>query len=228
LPVGVRDIFGNGSFLEFDKYLLLLKSTKDAIGNTTTAVNDYRTLSPVLLTDPNLNRAALEMDELGLVIKSAVMGKEGAGEGDTLEDPTTRMEYDLFNWQNNGKPNYVHMFAREKHGADNPRWQESYVYSDGCGSVIMIKKQAEPGKAKKWNDVLKQVEEVDADPRWVGNGRTIFNNKGNPVKQYEPYFSITQEHENEDDLVETGVTPIMYYDPLGRNIRTEFPNGNFF
>ena len=30
-----------------------------------------------------------------------------------------------------------------------------------------------------------------ASPRWVGSGRVVFNNKGKPVKQYEPFFSAT-------------------------------------
>lgn len=227
IPIGARDVFGNESKVEFDQYTFLVNKTTDAIGNFTTAVNDYRTLSPVLLTDPNLNRAAVETDELGLVIKSAVMGKAGAGEGDTLADPTAKMEYDLFNWKNNGKPNYVHLYAREQHGAANPRWQESYVYSDGGSGIIMTKAQAESGKAKRWNTITKTVEEVNANPRWVGNGRTIFNNKGNPVKKYEPYFSTTFEYESEDALVETGMTPLLYYDPVGRNIKTESPNGTF-
>ncbi|VAW74759.1 hypothetical protein MNBD_GAMMA12-3793 [hydrothermal vent metagenome] len=226
-PVGGADIFGNKSFIEYDQNMLLSKKTTDAIGNFSTARNDYRTLSPDLLTDINLNRAAVETDELGMVIKSAVMGKEGAGDGDTLADPTARMEYDLLNWQNNRKPNFVHAFAREQHGAANPRWQEAYTYSDGGGSVIMIKAQAEPGKATKWDELTQQVIEVDADPRWIGNGRTIINNKGNPVKQYEPYFSNTHEYESEDSLVETGISSITYYDPIGRNIRTEHPNGTF-
>lgn len=226
-PIGVRDVFGNENLVEYDKYSLLVNKATDAIGNAASSVNDYRTLSPILLTDPNLNHATVETDELGMVIKSAVMGKEGSGEGDTLADPTTRLEYDLFNWQNNQLPNYVHTFVREKHGHLNLRWQENYAYSDGGGSVIMTKTQAEPGKAKKWDTVTKQVKEVDADPRWVGNGRIIINNKGNPVKQYEPYFSDTHEYESEDNLVETGVTPIVYYDPVGRNIKTEYPNGTF-
>jgi len=226
-PIGGRDIYDNESFVGYDAFTLLVESITDAIGNTSSAVNDYRTLSPEMLTDANLNRAAIETDELGMVVKSAVMGKEGAGEGDTLADPTARLEYDLFNWQNNQKPNYAHTFVREKHGAANPRWQESYAYSDGGGSVIMTKVQAEPGKALRWNTVTKQLDEIDANPRWIGNGRTIFNNKGNPVKQFEPYFSTTSEYENEDALVETGITPVLYYDAVGRNIRTEFPNGTF-
>ena len=27
------------------------------------------------------------------------------------------------------------------------------------------------------------------DPRWVGTGWTVFNNKGKPVRQYEPFFT---------------------------------------
>ncbi len=226
-PIGARDPFGNENTVEYDDHFLMVKTTTDAIGNTASSINDYRTLSPVQFTDANLNRAAVEMDELGLVIKSAVMGKDGAGDGDTLADPTVRMEYDLFNWQNHQKPNYVHTFIREIHGPANPRWQESYIYSDGGGAVIMTKVQAEPGKAIKWNKVTKQIEEVDADPRWVGNGRTIINNKGYPVKQYQPYFSDTHEYESEDALVETGITPISFYDPVGRNIKTKYPNGTF-
>jgi len=53
------------------------------------------------------------------------------------------------------------------------------------------------------------------------------NNKGNPVKQYEPYFSATQEFEDDDDLVEWGVTPIIHYDALGRATRVDFPDGTY-
>ena len=58
----------------------------------------------------------------------------------------------------------------------------------------------------------------ETSPRWVGTGRTVLDNKGNPVKQYEPFFSSTEEYEDEEDLVQWGVTPILHYDPLG--IRT--------
>ena len=227
IPVGARDVFGNESFVTYDPYQFLVIKTTDAILNSVEAKNDYRTLSPVLLTDPNMNQSVVETDELGFVTKSAVMGKDGSGEGDTLADPTVKMEYDMFNWKNNQKPNYVHVMAREIHGPANTKWQESYMYSNGGGSLIMSKQQAKPGKAKRWNTITKLIEEVDANPRWIGNGRTIHNNKGKPVKQYDSYFSTTFEYENEDALVETGVTPILYYDAIGRNNKTEFPNGTF-
>ncbi len=228
VPIGTKDPFGLETIATFDQHVLLTEKVevKQAAWNVVTAINDYRVLGPVLMTDPNGNRSAVEHDELGMVVKTAVMGKAGSVDGDTLADPTTRMEYELFNWKNNRKPNFVHTFAREQHGATNPRWQESYAYSNGSGGVAMVKAQAHPGKAFKVNPDGSKTE-VDADPRWVGNGRTVLNNKGKPVKQYEPYFSTTHEYEDEKVLREIGVTPILYYDPVGRNIRTLFPNGTF-
>jgi RHS repeat-associated protein len=225
LPIGAKDPLGLETVATFDQYDLLVErvQVRQATWNETIAINDYRVLGPVTTIDPNQNRIAVEIDALGMVVKSAVMGKEGAGEGDTLNDPTVRMEYELFNWVNHRKPNFVHTFAREQHGATNPRWQESYAYSNGSGGVAMVKAQANPGKALQVNPDG-TVTEVDADPRWVGNGRVILNNKGNPVKQYEPYFSTTHEYEDEKVLREIGVTAILYYDAVGRNIRTLFPN----
>jgi RHS repeat-associated protein len=227
IPSAKLDPFGNATLVTYDPYFLLTETVTDAISNMTSVVNDYRTLSPTLSTDPNLNRSAVQTDELGMTIAIAVMGKQGAGEGDTLADPTVKMGYDYLNWQLNGQPNFVHVQARETHGDPNTAWLESFVYSDGGGAVIMTKTPAAPGPAAKWNPVTKTVDQVNADPRWVGNGRTILNNKGNPVKKYEPYFSASSGYETESALVETGVTAILYYDPLGRNIRTDLPNGTF-
>lgn len=224
---GSRDVFGNENFITLDQYTLLIESTTNALGFSGTAVNDYRTLSPALSTDANGNRMAVETDELGQVIKSAVMGKEGDGDGDTLDDPTTRLEYDQFNWMNNRKPNFIHSFTREQHGADNTRWQETYAHSDGAGAAFMVKVQAEPGEAVRWNPDTEEVETVQTDTRWVGNGRVIVNNKGNPIKTFDPYFSTTHECETEEALVATGVSPISYYDPMGRILRTEYPDGTF-
>jgi hypothetical protein len=78
--------------------------------------------------------------------------------------------------------------------------------------------QAEPGEVPGSTGIV--------NPRWVGTGRTVFNNKGNPVKQYEPFFSATSDFEDEDSIVATGVTPVVHYDPLDRVIRTELPDGS--
>ena len=87
------------------------------------------------------------------------------------------------------------------------------LYSDGFGREIQKKIQAEPGP------LLKNGPEIN--PRWVGSGWTIFNNKGKPVRQYEPFFTST--HAFELARVE-GVSPVLFYDPVERVVATVHPN----
>ena len=44
-----------------------------------------------------------------------------------------------------GKPNYVRVRKREKHGDPTTRWLDAWVYSDGAGNEILRKERAEPG-----------------------------------------------------------------------------------
>ncbi len=155
-----------------------------------------------------------------------------------LQRATIRFVYNLENYQNNGEPVVMASVSREEHFQtnNNSPVQLSFEYSGGMGEVVMKKIQAEPGNAKQVTvnpDDSVTINDIDTagfNPkqlRWIGNGRTIKNNKGNPVKQYEPYFSVTHRYESFKELVETGVTPVMYYDAPGRLVRTEMPNGTF-
>jgi RHS repeat-associated protein len=92
--------------------------------------------------------------------------------------------------------------------------QAAFAYSDGSGSVIVKKIQAEPAAA---GQVL----------RWVASGKTIVNNKGKPVKHYEPYFSPPGVGHRYEEPVEAGVTAVIYYDAVGRTVRTEMPDGSY-
>jgi RHS repeat-associated protein len=105
------------------------------------------------------------------------------------------------------------IIQRETH-ASQPNGAQSLLHialecSDGSSSVLMHKAQAEP-------------EPGSTSPRWVVNGLTVFNNKGKPVKQYEPAFS---DRFGCEMPLANGVTPVMYYDAVGRLVRTELPNG---
>jgi RHS repeat-associated protein len=108
---------------------------------------------------------------------------------------------------------------REKHvaqlGQDEPSFlQLAFEYSDGSGNVLVKKVRAEP-------------ENEGGSPRWIANGKTVLNNKGKPVKQYEPYFSLHHRWDDEEASQATGVTSILYYDAAGRLIRTEAPDGSY-
>ncbi len=130
------------------------------------------------------------------------------------------------------RPTVIGSISREQHKLAEPDVQLSFEYSDGIGNVVMVKAQAEPGEALAMvihDDCTFDLEirNTGDQLRWIGNGRTILNNKGNPVKQYEPYFSVSPFFESAKELVERGFTPVMYYDSIGRLIKTEFPDGSF-
>ena len=57
--------------------------------------------------------------------------------------------------------------------------QVAFEYSDGAGQTFVKKVQAEPDPAV-----------ANGPVRWIANGKTVVNNKGKPVLQYEPYFSV--------------------------------------
>ena len=46
------------------------------------------------------------------------------------------------------------------------------------------------------------------ETRWVGGGRNVYDNKGNPVKAYEPFFDSSPVYDDESELVQWGVTAI--------------------
>ena len=258
LVQGVQDPLGNVSHVVYDNpHNLLPVSTQDAVGNVSVAQNDYRVLQPVLLTDPNGNRAAVSFDALGLVAGTAVMGKSSENLGDSLAgftadlaqaqidaffgaaDPhptaatllggaTTRTVYDFdrFRTTQAANPNdltlwqpaFAAILARETHLNDplppgGLKIQVSFGYSDGFGRQIQKKVQAEPGPLVPGGPAV--------TPRWVGTGWTIFNNKGKPVRQYEPFFDDTHDFKFGAAV---GVSPVLFYDPLERVVATLRPD----
>jgi RHS repeat-associated protein len=124
-------------------------------------------------------------------------------------------------WQ----PAFAATLAREIHesdlagGAVSPV-QVNFGYWDGFGREIQKKLQAEPGPVTAGGPVV--------SPRWIGSGWTIFDNKGNPVRKYEPFFSglPTGGHRFEFGA-QVGVSPILGYDAVGRVVVTVQPNQTY-
>lgn len=142
-----------------------------------------------------------------------------------LGKASTRIVYDLNRYRNTAalaapQPVFAATIARETHVSDLPpppgqfsKLQVSFSYSDGFGREIQKKLPAEKGPLVEGG--------ADISPRWVGSGWTIFNNKGKPVRQYEPFFTNT--HRFEFD-VRIGVSPTLFYDPVERVVATLHPN----
>lgn len=230
------DPLGHITKMEYDEYALFPISTTDPLGNRNTIQHDYRTLQPWLVTDVNRNRNAVRFDALGRVIATAVMGKQGAGEGDDLDQPTVRFTYEYHRWMTLRQPVRVLKEARLTHGAEDTEWQITYTYEDGSGRVIAEKMKTTAGLAPardKEGKLLKDASgniifaDTSPAPRWLTSGHTVYDHKGQPVKQYEPYFSATAEVESDRELQQWGVSSLLTYDPLGRLIRTDMPNGAY-
>lgn len=132
-------------------------------------------------------------------------------------------------------PAFAATLARETHvsealPAGGLRIQTSFSFSDGFGREVQKKVQAEPGplpvRADSGDIVLDENNQPQmtpnrVSPRWVGSGWTVFNNKGKPVRQYEPYF--TDRHSFEFN-VRIGKSPVLFYDPVARVVATLHPN----
>jgi RHS repeat-associated protein len=248
VPHRFRDPFGNTSVVAYDRYNLSLVYTRDAVGNETASEPDYRVLQPRRVTDPNGNRAEARFDALGMLTGTALTGKAiGPVEGDSFDHfvadltpsqltkffdadnpyalasehlgtATTRLLYDLAR-----VPMCAGSIARETHVADlgpgeQSRVQLHFVYADGFGREAQTKIQAEPGPL-----VLDDPGSRVVDPRWVGTGAKIYNNKGKPVREYEPFFTATPHFG-----IETwGVSNILFYDPVLRPVATLHPNHTY-
>ena len=153
-----------------------------------------------------------------------------------LQGATTRIIYDLMRYRSEPDPGekqpvFAATVARETHASDpvpagGLKIQVSFLYSDGFGREIQKKIQAEPGSLVAGGQVV--------SPRWVGSGWTIFNNKGKPVRQYEPFFSKRQrqngtlfsDHRFEFGVM-VGVSPLLFYDPVERVVATLHPNHTY-
>ena len=124
-------------------------------------------------------------------------------------------------WQ----PVFAATLARETHVSDLAQGQSSVIqvnfsYSDGFEREIQQKLQAEPGSVIEGGPVV--------NPRWIGSGWTIFNNKGKPVRKYEPFYSALPMLGHQFEFgVQVGVSSILCYDSASRVVATVHPNQTY-
>ncbi|MFZ0594325.1 MAG: SpvB/TcaC N-terminal domain-containing protein, partial [Bryobacteraceae bacterium] len=141
-----------------------------------------------------------------------------------LGNATSRIVYDLGRFAtppstpNSPAPSFAATIARETHVQDIPagrasRLQVSISYSDGFGREIQHKVQADTGPLIPGGPVVAS--------RWIGSGWTIWNNKGNPVRKYEPFYADSPDF---SFGAAVGVSSTLFYDPAGRVVATLHPD----
>jgi RHS repeat-associated protein len=152
-----------------------------------------------------------------------------------LGNATTRVIYDLDRFRTSRlaapsqptawQPAFAATIARETHTSDLPAGQQSklqiaLVHSDGFGRTIQTKTRAEAGPLGPAGPSV--------SPRWVGSGWTIYDNKGQPIRQYEPFFSaLPTAGQQFEFATQVGVSPILLRDPPGRLVGTIHPNHTY-
>lgn len=211
-PATITDPNGNQSAVVFDA--LGLVTATAVMGKTSETLGDLPTGFVIDLDTPTL--IAQFADPLSA--PAALLGSA-----------TTRTLYDLFAYQRTSataqpSPPAVYMLARETHVADlgaggvpaATQYQYAVAYSDGFSREIQRKARVAPGPLTDGGPMV--------SPRWVGSGWTIFNNKGQPVRQYEPYFSATSGFEF---AAQAGVSTILLYDLTGRVVAKLYPDNRW-
>ncbi|MEO6917817.1 MAG: toxin, partial [Collimonas sp.] len=141
-----------------------------------------------------------------------------------LAQASTRIVYDTDRFHRSGQPAFAATLSRETHSSElvagqHSKMQIGFSYSDGFGREIQKKIQAEPGLLAE-----DDKRTIWAESRWIGSGWTIYNNKGKPVRQYEPFFDDTHGFKFGRQV---GVSPVLLYDPAGRVAATLHPDHSF-
>ena len=215
-PKEMVDINGNRTEVYFDILGMVVASAIKGKGQEADSLTDFDD--------------ALANPSASLVQKFCISSAMDAQQADIwLGNATARFVYH-FGEERDAHGNFIQWvyrsagvcgIVRERHASQvaldlahkNPL-QVSLECSDGSGNVLMKKVQAEPDP---------ELPPASQKPRWIVNGFTVLNNKGTPVKQYEPDFSkigfgceLPQAN---------GVCTTKYYDAPGRLIRTEMPDG---
>jgi RHS repeat-associated protein len=243
---------GHRTLIAYDKYQFLPERMTDAAGLTMQATNDYRVLQPREVTDPNGSTSHFTFSPLGLLESSFVRGKNST-EGDQGR-PGARMKYGFLAFENspagNPQPIFVRTIRHIHHDTELdvplPERDETITtveYSDGFGRILQTRTQGEevrfgdehfgggesilPVKQSDGTggDVVGRHNTNDLKPNVVVSGWQIYDNKGQVVEKYEPFFSEGWDYDQPDDR-KNGQKVAMFYDPRGHVVRTLNPDGS--
>ena len=159
---------------------------------------------------------------------------------DICNEQAPSLHYELDTWERSRLPLRQVGLAGERWGHDGAgggsppnRIGISVNYQDGFGRTLQSKALVDAGPAiarDASGDIL--VDPTSREPlneyvetRWLVSGHSVYNNKQQMVRQFEPFYSGNSEYEPDDILQSIGHSILISYDALGREIRRDFPNG---
>ena len=221
-----------GTDYTYDPFLLYVQKVVDPFGNTFSISSfDYQFLYPITVIDINENESSVLLDPLGFVIATAEKGTQAGqnvGFADLksytplsnaqiiaiLEQPNAFMgmeianvfHYNLNSWKEDKIPPHFVTIVRNDFsigGASTASYQIDIEYRDG------------------FNRDLQHKIYYDGNNEWLTSGTVRYDDKGQVIKKFEPYFDPNYQF----GLIEEGVSLTLYYDALGRGVLTRTQEG---
>lgn len=238
-----------------DAHDCVVMQLKDAAGLTTTAEYDWRFLTPVSVTDVNDNVQTVTTDALGRVTSLRFSGTESgvaAGYSDATMDIPESAEgalalvaplpvaqclvYVADSWMRKGEeklPPHVVSLSTDLYDSDSEQQiRQQVTFSDGFGRVLQAAVRQADGEAWQLAEDGSLVVGTDGAPavaettfRWAVTGRTEYDNKGQAVRTYQPYFLDDWKYVRDDSARLDLYADTHYYDPAGRKWQVKTAKG---
>lgn len=232
--------------LSWDTHYCVVTQHEDAAGLTVSAQYDWRFLAPVQINDVNDNAHQVTLDALGRVTRSRFSGTENGlptGYSDTelmlppdadgaltLTAPLPAAQCYLYvaeSWMKTGQdkmPPHVVMLTTDRYDTDpEQQIQQQVGLSDGFGRVLQTAVRHEAGEAWQRTENGHLAMSGNSTPvtiltdfRWAVSGRTEYDNKGQPVRTYQPYFLNDWRYVSDDSARQDLWADSHQYDPVGR------------
>ena len=229
-----------------DPFDCVITQTEDAAGLTVSAEYDWRFMKPIRVTDVNDNIVSLTLDALGRVTTSRFWGTENGEEIGYSEcaftQPTTAdaaialvaplpvnqcLVYVTDSWQESQMdrlPPHVVVLTTDRYDNDPlQQIRQQVTFSDGFGRVLQVSVRQTTGEAWQRGEDGSLISGADALPamtvtdfRWSTSGRTEYDNKGQAVRTYQPYFLDTWQYVSDDSARRDLYADTHCFDPLGR------------
>lgn len=229
-----------------DRYDCAIRQLQDAAGLTTTIAYDWRFLQPVSITDVNDNVHTVTLDALGRLTSSRWQGTENgvqAGYSNaamaipkdadkalalTAPLPVAQcLVYVADSWQQDAErklPPHIITLTTDRYDSDPlQQIRQQVTFSDGFGRELQVANRQTNGEAWQRTVSGALVTRSDGTPvlaettfRWAVTGRTEFDNKGQPVRVYQPYFLDSWKYVSDDSARQDLYADTYCYDPTGR------------
>lgn len=238
--------------IAYDDYHILPLSVTDSAGLTTHATYDYRVLQAREVADPNGTTTTFTFSPLGLLKSTAIRGQSDT-EGDWSRS-SVRMEYDLMSFLNSPPEHRLPIFVRtirqihhetelDVSAGERDETITTVEYSDGFGRLLQTRTQGEDvrfgdesfggGESvlprqqidEAGGDVVGRQHTDEASPNVIVSGWQRYDNKGQVVEKFEPFFSQGWPYD-EPTEEKLGQKVTMQYDPRGHVVRTINPDGS--